>query len=73
MKLKAWPWPGKQIAIKSPGRPKLPGKITDEIINLSRRYPDWSVRTIAKAVGVSKSSVFNVLKQRSDSNEFRSR
>ena len=54
----------RQIAIKSPGRPKLSQSITAEIKSLALAHPKWSLQTLARAVGVSKTSVYNVLNKR---------
>ena len=54
----------RQIGIKSPGRPKLSQNITTEIKNLARDHPKWSLQALARAVGVSKTSVYNVLNKR---------
>ena len=54
----------RQIAIKSPGRPKLSQNITVEIKGLARAHPKWSLQTLARAAGVSKTSVYNVLNKR---------
>ncbi|RDG21702.1 helix-turn-helix domain-containing protein [Lacticaseibacillus paracasei] len=54
----------RQIAIKSPGRPKLSQNITAEIKSLALTHPKWSLQTLARAVGVSKTSVYNALNKR---------
>ncbi|EPC50371.1 hypothetical protein Lpp70_11567 [Lacticaseibacillus paracasei subsp. paracasei Lpp70] len=54
----------RQIGIKSPGRPKLSQNITTEIKNLAKAHPKWSLQTLARVVGVSKTSVYNLLSKR---------
>ena len=38
--------------------------ITVEIKSLALAHPKWSLQTLARAVGVSKTSVYNVLNKR---------